>query len=258
MICEAHIGFHKTGTTSLQATLGANRDRLGAALLNHPDAALRPLRDACLAYEKRRNAEAGRDVARQMRLALDKTRGDRLVISTEMLCGPIPTPRRRGAVYEAAPDLLAWLREGAAGHDLNLYAYVRDEDRWLTSLYRHLLRSRGVRFTEAELRAMPAFAEFRFDRLLAAIRARAGEVRTWRMEDDVATRLGPGTSFFRALGHDDQALAGWTKVPPQNIGLSRRGVEVMTAPWSMALPRMVRRVMGQVVAGLLPEQERRT
>ncbi len=252
MICDLHIGFHKTGTTSLQALLSANRARLGAVLVNHDDAAVMPLRAACLAFEKRRDAVSGRAIADQTRRLLDGARGDRVVISTEILCGPIPSPKRSGAVYQTAAESLQWVQAGAGGAEMRFHACTRDEGKWLSSLYRHLLRTRGLALTEAQFRSLPAFAAFRFDTLCAAIRAKLGALRVWRMEDDLATTLGPGTGFLTGIGLTAQELARWTPVSAQNPGLSAKAVAVLTAPWALALPVFLRRILARLITTLLP------
>lgn len=253
MICDLHVGFHKTGTTSVQAVLAANRSRLGAVLVNHDDAAIMPLRAACLSFEKRRDQVSGRAIALQTRALIDGLRGDRLLISSEILCGPIPSPKRQGGVYETAAESLAWIQEGARNHDLRFHACTRDEGKWLSSLYRHLLRTLGIALTEDQFRALPVFAEFRFDLLCAAIRARTGSLHTWRMEDDLAIDIGPGAGLLTSLGHTKADLARWTKVAPQNPGLSRKAVDVLTAPWALALPVAVRRILARAVTMVLPD-----
>lgn len=253
MICDLHVGFHKTGTTSLQAVLAANRARLGAVLVNHDDAAILPLRKACLAFERQRDLAAGRAIATETRRVLDRAKGDRIVLSSEILCGPIPRPNRRGAVYATAAESLQWVQDGAKGADLRFHLCTRDEGKWLSSLYRHLLRTRGLPLTEAQFRALPQFAEFRFDALCASIRAKIGPLHQWRMEDDLATDLGPGTGFLTALGHSAAELALWTRVSPQNQGLSARAVGVLTAPWALALPVVMRRILARAVTTLLPD-----
>lgn len=253
MICDLHVGFHKTGTTSLQALLAANRGRLGAVLVNHDDAAIMALRAACLTFEKRRDAVSGRAIAAQTRRLLDQARGDRMVISSEILCGPIPSPKRAGAVYATAAESLQWVQEGAGGAEMRFHACTRDEGKWLSSLYRHLLRTRGLALSEAQFRAVPAFADFRFDALCAAIRAKLGALRVWRMEDDLPGPLGPGTGFLTAIGHDKVELAGWTRVSAQNPGLSPRAVAILTTPWALSLPVFVRRILARLVTRLLPD-----
>lgn len=252
MICDLHVGFHKTGTTSLQALLAANRARLGAALVNHDDAAMMPLRAACLAFEQRRDANTGRAIARETRALLDGARADRVVISSEILCGPIPSPKRQGAVYQTAAESLQWVQEGAGGAQMRFHACTRDEGKWLSSLYRHLLRTRGLALTEAQFRALPAFAAFRFDALCATIRAKLGALQVWRMEDDLATPLGPGTGFLTQIGLNPAELAQWTPVAAQNPGLSPKAVAVLTTPWALALPVFLRRILARLITTLLP------
>lgn len=252
MICDVHVGFHKTGTTSLQALLAANRARLGAVLVNHDDAAMMPLRAACLAFESRRDLASGRTIADETRRILRAVRGDRVVLSSEILCGPIPSPKRRGEVYATAADSLKWVQEGAGATEIRFHACTRDEGKWLSSLYRHLLRTRGLALTEEQFRALQSFAAFRFDSLCAEIRAHLGGLHVWRMEEDLQTTLGPGTGFLTQIGLTPDELAHWTPVSPRNPGLSPKAVSVLTSPWSMALPVFLRRILARLITSLLP------
>lgn len=262
MICDVHIGFYNTGTTTLQSLLRAHRDRLrqvlGAGLVDRDDAESLGLRRACIAFAKAQDEAAGKRVADEMRKLLERTKDNRLLLSLNILCGPIPTPARKGPVLGVAADCIGWAIKGAEGHVVRLYACTRDEKGWLSSLYRHNLRVRGIRLTEAQFRDLPAFSAFRFADLLAEIRARTGqEVTVWRMEDDLGTRLGSGTGLLRALGLSEEELDHWTQVPARNEGLSPRAVGILTGPTTMRLPVLARRVLARLVTIVLPDSRAR-
>ncbi len=143
---KVHIGLHKTGTTSIQATLFRNRPRLLAAGINYlslaenHSALLYPLfNNAPHLY--RVNKAAGIDTEEKaanqntqteflLRHALQENRSATFVISGEDLCalGPPGIARLRD-----------WFNPYAA--DFRIVAYVRDPYATVNSLFQQRLRA---------------------------------------------------------------------------------------------------------------------
>ncbi|MCC6306225.1 MAG: hypothetical protein IT545_13660 [Rhodobacteraceae bacterium] len=241
-----HAGFHKTGTTSFQALLAANRARLPVALVNHTDAGVRRLRAAVYAYRPDRDAATGPAVAAAVG-ALAAPHPGRLLVSSEFLTGPVPAPKRSGPVYGTAADLLRWAREGLGGRPVAVWLSTRDRDLWLTSLFRHLLASRGLRLSEAAFRALPGFAAFTWEGVIADIRSRFGPVEVFAMEAGLDPRLGPGTAMLARLGLDAAALAAWEPAGRRNAGLSEGTARAMERPLALVLPAIVRKYVARTL-----------
>ncbi len=254
MECFLHLGFHKTGTSSMQSLLAQNRDRLGpeTALLNHNDPELWPVQKACVAYVRRPDAARGARVSETFaaRLAPLAARGvRRVLVSSEMLLGPIPAPYRPGAPYAAAPELAARLVAGAhsAGYRPHLCLYVRNRNAWADSLQRHLLRSRGLRESVAEIDAWLVRMDFDLRMAAEAVAARTGGATILALEDEIGLPLGPGTGFLQRAGFTAEELAAWKPVPRQNVGLSRQTVALMAQPALRVLPRVLRRYLARMI-----------
>jgi len=239
-----HAGFHKTGTTSFQALLAANRERLPMALVNHTDPQVRRLRAAVYAYRPGRDAETGPAVAAAV-AAMAAPHPGRLLVSTEFLTGPVPAPKRSSPVYGTAADILRWARAGLGDRPVAVWLSVRDRDAWLTSLFRHLLASRGLRLSEAAFRMLPGFAAFSWEGVLADIRSRFGPVEVFPMEADLGHPLGPGAAMLARLGLDGAALAAWQPAGRRNAGLSARAAAAMERPLALALPAIVRKYVAR-------------
>lgn len=242
-----HAGFHKTGTTSFQALLELNRARLPAALVNHTDRPVRRLKAAVTAYDPARDAATGPAIAEVVR-ALAAPHPGRLFVSTEFLTGPIPSPRRPGPVYGTAADILRWAREGLGPRRLTVALTTRARDPWLTSLFRHLVAARGLRMSEAAFRALPAFAAFSWEGVLADIRARFGPVEVFPMEDDLAHRLGPGAAMLARFGLGEAELAAWQPAGRQNTGLPAEAAAALERPAALMLPALARKYLARYLA----------
>lgn len=248
MEVNLHIGLHKTGTTTLQAVLDANRDQLGATtrLYNHNSRELLPLQRACLAFSRKPDEQAGKHVQKTLETLLQNaqdTNTQKVIISSEMLTGPVPAFKRKGGIEGCAVRLAYWLREGTKGHDAKFCIYIRDQEKWLTSLHAHLLRSRGIRMTRADFLKKADSCNFRIEEFATKIADAAGSASIFRMEDDLSARLGPGHSFLQFSGYDETVLAQFKPVAAKNIGLHRAAVERMEAPAYLALPSFIRKYL---------------
>ncbi len=249
-----HIGLHKTGTTTLQAVLEANRTALGpqTTLLNHNSDRLMPVQRACLAFARKRSPATGQQIARSLAAVLQEAEAEgaqKVIVSSEMLTGPVPAPHRLGGIAGSAVQIAPFLREGVAGHDGQFCLYTRDQTRWLISLHAHLLRSRGVRMTRDDFIARIEASGFEIETFAESIATALGGAATYKMEDDLGTRLGPGTRFLERAGFRPDAL---TPVTAQNIGLSPQTVARMERPALMALPPFLRRYIARALERRMP------
>lgn len=247
-----HIGLHKTGTTSLQALLEQNRAVFGpdVAIFNHNSEDLMPVQRACLDFARNPNPKTGAVITDRLAqlLAKEASRGrHKILVSSEMLSGPIPALHRAGPLGEQALKIAPWLRKAAEGYNAEFCLYIRDQERWLASLHAHLLRSRGIRITRRDFLKRVEDQGFRIEGLADAISAALSGAHVFRMEEETATRLGPGTGFLKLAGCDDTMLAQMQPVVPQNTGLSTQTVVQMEAPPLMVLPAVLRRYLARMI-----------
>ncbi|MHC9236582.1 sulfotransferase [Pseudooceanicola sp. 502str34] len=146
-----HAGFHKTGTSSVQAVLAANRGLLapGLRIWLKPD--IRPLTEACRAFsEHRDDLHRGllRYEAQEAFGALDASDPRPLLISAEDLAGHMPF--RRGLTgYDAAPELLALLTESLhlaqPTAEPVVYLSTRSPEAWVKSCHAQHLQATRMR-----------------------------------------------------------------------------------------------------------------
>jgi len=151
-----HAGFHKTGTTSLQQTLRANR----AALRPDIRLVLRPgmtaLCEAARAYSRtREDYDLGlvKYEAALLIEALAEEQATTLILTSEDLGGHMPG--RYGLHgYGATPDLIRALSvafKAAAPDDaLTFFFTTRAPDAWLRSCYAQHLRASKMVWDEAD------------------------------------------------------------------------------------------------------------
>lgn len=244
-----HAGFHKTGSTSLQALLERNSSCLpeGTVYLGAAGGRLSAFARAIRAFEKAPGPECGRLLQREVAevLALpDVAAAERVVISFEGMVGRIPNVGNDRPVYGHAAALLEWIVSDTDHRDTKVFLYTRSEDKWLRSLFRHLVVKRGIALTEDQFIAVPKFVGFSWVPILQDIRrVLADDLTVLRMEDDLGTRLGPGTQLLRHIGLTDEALEQWQLVPAQNRGASSEALRGLSHPVILALPRQLRRLV---------------
>lgn len=151
-----HAGFHKTGTTSLQQTLRANR----AALRPDIRLVLRPgmtaLCESARAYSRsREDYDLGlvKYEAAMLLEALQRETAGTLIISSEDLAGHMPG-RHRLHGYGATPHLMRALSEAFKladpDADLTFFFTTRAADPWLRSCYAQHLRTARMVWDQAD------------------------------------------------------------------------------------------------------------
>ena len=146
-----HAGFHKTGTTSLQNTLHANRGALQPDVRLILRAGMTALCEACRGYSRSRSdLDLGLVKYEAALLAeqLQKDKAQTIFITSEDLSGHMPG-RHGLRSYAAAPHLMRALAiafTAAAPADQIIFFFTtRDADDWLHSSYvQHLKASRMV------------------------------------------------------------------------------------------------------------------
>lgn len=162
-----HAGFHKTGTTSLQQTLRANR----AALRPDIHVLLRPamvaLCESARAYSRSREEyDLGlvKYEAALLIASLQAKKATTLLISSEDLSGHMPG--RHGLHgYGAAPHLMralaVALKSAAPRDEVTFFFTTRSATPWLRSCYAQHLRAARMVWDEADyLKRLRTSADF--------------------------------------------------------------------------------------------------
>ncbi|WP_375688445.1 hypothetical protein [Pseudooceanicola sp. LIPI14-2-Ac024] len=145
-----HAGFHKTGTSSLQQTLAANRARLSpvARILLKPD--MPGLTEAARAYSASADPVDWAFYLAEAARVFEALGGDdrTVLVSSEDLAGHMPF--RHGATgYDAAPRLMAGLCEAAAAairrpHRIDILFTTRAPGPWVASCHAQHLRATRI------------------------------------------------------------------------------------------------------------------
>lgn len=220
-----HAGFHKTGTSSVQAFLRANRNVLSrhARIYMRPD--LEPLCDASRSYSLKPNAAKLGNVAIAAEAffdTLDNTDPRPILISTEDLSGYMPG-RLGIQTYAAAATIAA--HTGAAAYstfgdnlDLTFFYSTRAPAPWLSSSYWQNLRA--SRLTDTAHAYATQFANAAdFDAILADIAETVApaSVTTAALETTSSTPQGPATPLLDLLDISPDIHQTLIKPPSANV-----------------------------------------
>jgi hypothetical protein len=241
-----HAGFHKTGTTTVQKTLRANRE----VLRPHCRIILRPgmvaLCEAARAYSVSRS-QTDLALIRYEAAVLAEgwaARGKDIVISSEDLAGHMPGRRGLGA-YDATPHIMKAMTAAfaAVAPDAGqlLYFTTRAADAWLRSCYvQHLRATRITLGAEDYARDMAASADL--DGIVAQVAAAVPHIRVMAQPlEGCPTPLGPLAPLLDLLGGIDAAAltprAPDNTAPPQGkidamLAMNRSGLS--DADWRVA------------------------
>lgn len=151
-----HAGFHKTGTSSVQATLKANRPKLKPVLAIRLKGQMTDLMHATRGYSTYRDAWSLRKAASRFEgllKALPSMPRRTLLLSAEELCGHMPG---RGDLrdYSAAPKMLARFVEIAQKAypkaECLIYLSTRAPEPWLKSAWAEHVKSSSMTLDYAE------------------------------------------------------------------------------------------------------------
>lgn len=219
-----HAGFHKTGTTSVQKTLAANRAALEPQLIVGLRADLVEVAETARAYSDGLEPVElpilqGMFAAYIAGLAL--TDGQVLLISSEDLSGHMPG--RRGLTsYAAAPALMQALAAGAEqalgeALDLTFVFSTRQREAWVRSLFwQNVMRDRLLDDLD-RFRASVSGAE-ELDAVVDRVAAAVGphRVRRFSLEQAAPRRFGPLAPLLDLAGIGEETRAALVELPPKN------------------------------------------
>lgn len=229
-----HAGFHKTGTTSAQATILSNGPTLWkthALLMPKHLSGVLPL---AMLYARLGDPVSldgfRRELAAKLgALDLGKHRG--LCLSAEDLCGLMPGRRDKWS-YTRAPELVAAaadvITDVIPDANLTIYLSLRKPQPWIKSTYWHNLRRARLRLDFEDYRKSLAPGA-KLDRVAQDIAkaARPHVVVTGWLEQTKALPLGPAGPILDLMGIDKATQASLTPTQPLNTSPSAEFVQAM-------------------------------
>lgn len=217
-----HPGFHKTGTSTVQATLRANRAALKPYAVLRLRWHMKDLLHACRGYSTWRDPLSLLKAEHRFERLLDalpRMPRRTLILSAEELAGHMPG-RGDLADYRAAPDLLATfcatLERRFPQSDILVYLSTRAPDDWLASAYwEHVASSNmTLAFEEFVARYAPAAD---LERVVDACAARLTcPVHHCRLDDSRDRPLGPAAPLLDLCGLPRDLIETLTPAPDVN------------------------------------------
>ena len=228
-----HVGTHKTGTSALQAYLGANDLLLASQGFLYPK---------CGRWSP---AMAGQhNVAMEISddERFDRTLGTLAELLAEMRLSTLPAACISSEAFQFVhdrPERLARLRDGirSAGYEPVLVVYLRSQSEYLESLYGTLVNhgyhlSFRRYFQDALATGVVRYREVRsyrfdYDALLAHYASVFGESNT--VARPYAQNEDPGAllrDFFTTIGLDERTVAD-SVPPPERLNTRRDLLQVM-------------------------------
>lgn len=220
-----HAGFHKTGTTSVQSLIHANRRRLGRRLRCY----LKP--DFIALTEAARSFSVDPDAMRLTELTeaaqaffdtLDPEDPRDVLMSSEDLSGHMPG--RHGLDrYDAAELIMPQIADAARQRfgepcEITFFFSTRAADRWLRSAWWQNLRSTRITL-DLDTYATRYREAAEFDTVLQAIADTVAPARVTALPLEASTALphGPLTPLLDLLDIPDAMRTRLHDLPPENV-----------------------------------------
>jgi len=228
-----HAGFHKTGTTSVQNTLRANRDLLDGTARIYLRSDMIATCEAARAFSAGSDASDLIDVRNSAAaMAVSWHLGDLVLMSSEDLSGHMPG--RKGLKgYQAAPALLqalcAGILDAQPAAQLTVFFGTRGAEAWLRSCH-----AQHVRVTRHQLDAADYAERYKDSAKLDADIARVAaaldpiNVTSARLEDCVGP-LGPLDPILDLAELPPDLRATLRPAPRANAAASPEGLAQMLA-----------------------------
>jgi len=253
-----HLGLPKTGTTSIQRMLAANRERLGTEhgirLLLPAD--LQPLHAAIKAIAQRGTSLGKRRrlrrVIRDMRAECAAFPEPTILLSHEMILGFHSGTMFSTRFDEGPAVAVEALRDVFRGDDLHWALYLRDRESQKRSAYNQNVKVRYVATDFAEWRRV-ACPPGVFDQLISDLQAHLG-ARLTLVDYDAERRKGGfwGQPVLALAGVDAADLAAFRvpspvneSLPPRLLDLKRRANALgLTKPQAREVLKLLEEALG--------------
>lgn len=221
-----HAGFHKTGTSTVQAVLRTNRKALMPALAIRLKGQMQELMHATRGYSTHCTADALDKVSRRFDGLLADLPGmprRTLLLSAEELSGHMPG---RGALanYDATPVLmyLFWERANAAfpKTPAHFVFATRSADGWHRSAWAEHVKSSGMTLDYENYVQRYAGASNLAQIVQDVTRRVPAPVHSYALEDCANLPLGPADPVLDLCEVPADIRAALVPQPPQNTRLS--------------------------------------
>lgn len=227
-----HAGFHKTGTSTVQAVLRTNRKTLMPALAIRLKGQMAELMSATRGYSTYGTPDALDKVSRRFDALLAELPGmprRALLLSAEELSGHMPG-RGPLADYSAAPVLMYqfWQRARVKFPETPIvFCFAtRAADAWQRSAWAEHVKSSGMRLDLNEYCTRYPLASD-LDAVVREVRRRVpAPVHSYALEDCANLPLGPADPVLDLCDIPDDIRSALTPEPPQN---TRLGDDILAA-----------------------------
>jgi hypothetical protein len=221
-----HIGFYKTGSTSLQRNLALNADLLRRQGVCYPYAPRAPYTQrwqhvplaAALPGRTLNWLQPGK--VQSLGRAYDKmfdtfasSGCSRLVLSSEGFCDA-----------DVSPKMLEWLKAQFTDFDITIVAYIRRQDTYFLSTYQEMIKTGSD--TPLRFENYATANRLYFAQRLAPWRTAFGTERV-KVRPFTPQFWPEGELFYDFLNLIGAERDGLTLTPPENEGLDYRAVELL-------------------------------
>ena len=213
-----HIGVHKTGTTTIQDCLRANRYRLRRYSINFDGfgygVGKRLMNEAPL------DRTAREHLASELRERLARRPERTVIFSAETMCGD------PYSAYSNIDEVCADLRAVLDGFDVRIVGVIRRQDHFIESLYQQYIKG-GRSATFAEFRETCDVRRFCWSRLLQVFEDQFGRenMHVHLFESLFAEGRTVVERLFEGLGQEFQCVCPEGR--RRNPGLSPTGFEIL-------------------------------
>lgn len=227
-----HLGFPKTGSTTIQGMLAANLDRLGPGICASPKDdltyklrkhALKYRRSGHFFYWKLRHDAALREMVRKIDAMVFET----LIISDENMIGIEP-----GKIFDPPEktNYLPWLKHldaALSNYDVHYVIYTRKPKSWQRSSYNQAFKMRRVK------EPFETWVESHNDldaprRIIEAFRTYLGpRLHTLDMAEEIGPDRMMGRFILELAGVSEERIAGITLPPRANESLPLASIELL-------------------------------
>lgn len=250
-----HTGFHKTGTSSVQAVLRENRKRLRPVTLVQLPLKVRPLINAARGFSTWRDPFSLLTFRARFGVFLKELPdldGRGLLVSAESLAGHMPGRANicdYSAAIELAQETVDAVTRAYLSIDVHLVYTVRDRQSWLRSAYWEHVKATSITVD------FDAFCESltdggAFDPVLDRIKEAVAphNVHEIRLEDWTENRLGPAEPVLKIAGVSDDMLADLIPKPRANTGKGHDVlIEMLTINRTISDPTQCREMKAAIL-----------